>query len=141
MPHHSDRPTVPPAFDVEQYAKDSDARIASVKLHQLLEDMGGRPEESAGTHPRSETRMATRPPVGGGLTDEAWARLMNGAPTVTMPLADLRRLPLDHRAGFVLSLMDGSMDLETLVDASAMPREDILRIVRDLYQSGVVEFR
>jgi len=126
----SNRPTAPPSFDVEQYAKDSDARIASVKLH-----------EPAGTHPRSETRMATRPPVGGGLTDEAWARLMTGAPTVTMPLADLRRLPLDHRAGFVLSLMDGSMDLETLVDASAMPREDILRIVRDLYQSGVVEFR
>jgi len=58
-----------------------------------------------------------------------------------MTLDLLKRLPLDHRAGFLLSLMDGAMDLETMVEIAGMPREDVLRVVRDLYESGVVDFR
>jgi hypothetical protein len=37
--------------------------------------------------------------------------------------------------------MDEPIDLETLIAVSAMHRHDALRIVRDLYQSGIVEFR
>jgi hypothetical protein len=41
----------------------------------------------------------------------------------------------------LLSLMDGTMDLATVVEVSAMPRNDALRVVRDLFESGVVAFR
>ena len=53
----------------------------------------------------------------------------------------VRRLPLDHLAGFVLSRIEGALDLETLVEISAMPREQVLHIVRELELLGVVEFR
>lgn len=53
----------------------------------------------------------------------------------------LKRLPLDHRAGFLLSLMDGSLDIESLVEVSGMPRDEALRIVRDLHDSGVIDVR
>jgi hypothetical protein len=35
--------------------------------------------------------------------------------------------------------MDGTLDLETLVEVSGMAREEVLRIVRDLHDSGVVD--
>jgi hypothetical protein len=133
----SDRPTVPPSFDVDKYAKDSDARIARVKALPEFDEF----ELPAAAQPQSETRLATRPQIPAAMTDDAWARSMTGVPTIVMLPDDLKRLPLDHRAGFLLSLMDESIDLETLVEVSAMPRKDALRIVRDLYQSGVVEFR
>jgi hypothetical protein len=37
--------------------------------------------------------------------------------------------------------MDGTMDLEAVVDVSAMPRADALCIVRRLFESGVIVFR
>ncbi len=138
MPTKSDRPTMPPSFDVEQYAKDSDARIA--KAAPVASPPA---EEEAVTPqtPQSEMRLLTRPKMGAVLTNDAWARSMTGAPVVCITPAQLKRLPLDHRAGFLLSLMDGTVDLETLVEIAGMPREDALRIARDLFDSGVVDFR
>jgi hypothetical protein len=131
----SDRPTVPPSFDVDKYAKDSDARIAPVTPLPLFDEL-----DNVAPAPRSETRLATRPQIA-AATDETWARSMKGTLTIAMLPGDLMRLPIDHRAGFLLSLMDEPIDLETLIAVSAMHRHDALRIVRDLYQSGIVEFR
>jgi hypothetical protein len=86
-------------------------------------------------------RLATRPTLGAALTDEAWARGMTGAPHVVVSIGQLKRLPLGHRAGFLLSLMDGATDLETVLELAAMPREEALRMARDLFESGVVAFR
>jgi hypothetical protein len=133
MIRKSERPTVPPEFDVVKYAKDSDAHIAGVRR----EDVSG---ERPTKQPRSETRLSTRPNMAAAVTDEAWARSMTGAPIVVIPPAELVRLPLDNKAGFLLSRMDGYIDLDTLVEVSAMRRADALRLVRDLYDSGVVEF-
>jgi hypothetical protein len=136
MMRRSDRPTVPPRFDVAKYAKDSDANLA--KAGATSGDRAGEPE---GSLPQSETRIATRPNLGFTLTDESWARSMFGAPAIAIADDLLKRLPLDHRTGFLLSLMDGSMELETVIAVSGMQRDEALRIVRDLYESGVVVFR
>lgn len=66
---------------------------------------------------------------------------MVGCPYVALTGEALKRLPLDHRAGFVLSLMDGSIDLETVIELCAMQRDDALTLIRDLYESDVVRFR
>jgi hypothetical protein len=122
----SERPTTPPSFDLVRYAKDSDSRP--------------QPSESDAM-PRSETRIVTRPTIWAVVTDETWARDLCGAPIVATSTDHLRRLPLDHRAGFLLSLMDGTMDLETVVELSAMPRTDALRIMRHLFDSGIIVFQ
>jgi hypothetical protein len=121
---------VPPSFDVAQIAKDSDARLAAAQ-----------PANEESSSPRSEMRLATRPTMGAALTDEAWARGMTGAPYVIVSLAQLKRLPLGHRAGFLLSLMDGATELGTVLELAAMPRDEALRMARDLFESGVVAFR
>ncbi len=129
MPVPSDRPTIPPSFDVEKFAKDSDARISTVQ-----------PAESPPPEPTSEVRLMTRPRID-PVTPETWARAMAGTLHVRLEGEALKRLPLDHRAGFLISLMDGSLDIETLVEVSGMPRDEVLRIVRDLHDSGVIDVR
>jgi hypothetical protein len=136
MRTRSERPTTPPAFDVVQYAKDSDARVRTVRPITCDEATA-----ASETTPQSETRIATRPSMGATTTDESWARSMTGAPLVVMLPDQLRRLPLDHRAGFLLSLMDGTIDLATVIEVAPMPQGDALRVVRDLYDAGVIEFR
>jgi hypothetical protein len=139
-PTPRDRPTIPPGFDVARFARDSDEKVARAEPVTPPPPSGDR-EEDAPVTQRSETRLATRPGMGATTTDEAWARTVAGAPFCTMTHETLKRLPLDHRAGFLISLMDGAVDLEVLVEISSMKREEVLRTVRDLHESGVVDFR
>jgi hypothetical protein len=42
---------------------------------------------------------------------------------------ELVTLPLDHRAGFVLSHIDGTTDLRTLIDLCGMSHEELVAVV------------
>lgn len=57
---------------------------------------------------------------------------------VAVPGDQIRWLSLDHRAGFVLSLIDGSSSVEELLDISGMNRLDALRILYTLYDQRVI---
>jgi hypothetical protein len=122
MPKTRERSTTPPAFDPVKFARDSEARIQA----QM---------------PRSETRIVMRPLTRDAVSDESWARGVAGSPVIAVSSDELCRLPLNHRTGFLLSLMDGTLDLETVIEVSAMPRADALRAARDLFESGVIAFR
>ncbi len=129
MPRVSERPTTPPSFSLVRYATE----------RQSVQPQSTGASESNEV-PHSETRIVTRPKIWAVVTDEVWAGDVAGLPVITASPEDLRALPLDHRAGFLLSLMDGSMDLETVIDLAAMPRADALRIARDLFEAGVIAF-
>jgi hypothetical protein len=136
----SDRPTVPPAFDVERYARESDAKVATARA--VAPPAEDDPTSGDRETPQSAVRLATRRPVTEGASaDEAWATAMQGTPVVVMPAEVLMGLPLDHRAGYLISLIDGATDLDTVLEIAMMPREDALRLLRDLFESGVVDFR
>jgi hypothetical protein len=51
---------------------------------------------------------------------------------------ELRSLPLDHRDGFILSQIDGSTDLATLIDLSGMEPDEVTRIVDHLLALGAI---
>ena len=59
-------------------------------------------------------------------------------PVLRVAPAQLAKLGLDHRAGFVLSMIDGATAIETLIDMSGLPRVDVLRILDEVVQSGAV---
>src|ERR1019366_6344160 len=130
----SDLPTVPPPFNVARFAKDSQAKVT------VRPEAPADPTDGEGA-PQSEMRMATRPRFEAVDADELWARTAIGVLVVLMSVDELKRLPLDHRAGYLLSRMDGSIDLETLVEVASLSRREVLRMVRDLVDSGVVAFR
>lgn len=57
---------------------------------------------------------------------------------VAIPPDQIRWLSLDHRAGFLLSLIDGSSSIEEILDISGMTRLDALRILYNLLEQRVV---
>ncbi|MBI3201527.1 MAG: hypothetical protein HYZ29_08295 [Myxococcales bacterium] len=57
---------------------------------------------------------------------------------VAVPPDQVRWLSLDHRSGFLLSLIDGSSTIEELLDISGMPRLEALRIVYTLFEQQVI---
>jgi hypothetical protein len=128
MPRRSELPTVPPPFNVKRFAEDSEAQLA-----RGLVDSDHESNERA-----SERRLITRPKVTAVSTDEAWAHSLRGMLRAP-PLSQLKDVPLDHRSAFLLSWMDGTIDLDTLIEVSTMPRHEVLRIVRGLWRSGLIE--
>jgi hypothetical protein len=50
----------------------------------------------------------------------------------------LQGLQLDHRAGFLLSCIEGSSCLDEVLDLSGMPMLDTVRLLWELVQEGVV---
>lgn len=63
---------------------------------------------------------------------------LEAAPRVLLPPEELIWLNLNHRAGFLLSQVDGNVSYEDLISLSGMPRLDTLRILCSLLQEGVI---
>ena len=57
---------------------------------------------------------------------------------VAVPSDQIRWLTLDHRAGFLLSLIDGGLTVDQILDISGMPRLDALRIMYQLLDQRVI---
>ena len=66
---------------------------------------------------------------------------LDRVPFVAVPPEQLKWLSIDHRAGFVLSHVDGVCSLEQILDVSGMPTLDALRILYELAQQRVIAFR
>ena len=62
-------------------------------------------------------------------------------PKVIVSGSQLRWLSMDHRAGFVLSLIDGVCSVELILDVCGMPRLDALRILDQLVKQEIVGLR
>jgi hypothetical protein len=77
------------------------------------------------------------------LTKMYTARIgpLDRVPVVEVARDQLRWLSLDHRSGFVLSLVDGVSSLEMILDVSGMRELDCLRILFELVQQRIISFR
>lgn len=63
---------------------------------------------------------------------------VSAIPKVAVPESEVRWLGLDHRAGFLLSRVDGHTSVEDVLDMSGMPRMEALKILVELLDSGVI---
>ena len=45
---------------------------------------------------------------------------------------------LDHRAGFILSLLDGCSTVDTVLDVAGLPEQETLEVLCDLCARGIV---
>jgi hypothetical protein len=66
---------------------------------------------------------------------------MLGVPWLIITHDELRRLPLDSLAGFVVSLIDGRCTVEMILDVAGMPEDDVIALLRKLAELGAIEFR
>jgi hypothetical protein len=76
------------------------------------------------------------------MTDDQLLARLGGdlkVPKLVIDRAKITALALDHRAGFVLSLVDGRIPIEDILDVSGMPRRDALRILCELVDRGAIK--
>jgi hypothetical protein len=62
-------------------------------------------------------------------------------PQIAVAGSEVRWLGLDHRAGFLLSRVDGKSTIEELVDLSGMARHEALKVLVELVDAGALSLR
>lgn len=130
----SERPTITPPFDPAAYARESESKMRS------RAPIPAKDEES-GIQPIATRLELDDPDDGFGAPTRPVPIVLIAVPTLAVSRAELSRLAIDHRAGFVLSHVDGVSSVETILDVSAMPHEETLRILTELAARGIVVIR
>jgi len=80
-----------------------------------------------------ETQQGASDGEGGGIQD------MTNVPVQAVAMDKLAQRDLDHRYGFVFSLVDGQMTFEDIVDVCSMPREETLDVLAGLKERSLIE--
>jgi hypothetical protein len=86
-------------------------------------------------HERDCTRIAPAAPAPSILT----LTERHSIPRIKKSPKEVARLPIDHRAGFLLSNIDGMQTMEEILDVCGMPPEEALDLIRKLERLGVIE--
>lgn len=81
-----------------------------------------------------------RQPEAGEITEVRHRPRALGLPRVVVGLARIRQLPIDPRAAFLLSRIDGQTTVDTLVDITGFEFDELLTSLARLVQLGAVEF-
>jgi hypothetical protein len=111
---NSDRPTLMPDFDLEEYTGESESKRSTSVVTMIEEEE----EPASGVFLRFGS--------------------MTSVPRLVVPFAELATLPLDHRAGFLVSFIDGSYNVEMILDVCGMPADEALEILGDLATAGII---
>jgi len=65
---------------------------------------------------------------------------LEAVPVVTVAREELMALPLDHRAGFMLTRIDGRSPVRAILDIAAMPHDEALALLGTLETLGALRF-
>jgi hypothetical protein len=150
------RATIVPPFDVEAFARDSEMRQRAVlppRQEDLTMDQARKLFESGDAEKalfllsrlleevplHSDARELSRA-CSDALEQACLAEIGSRAAVLVVAVSpdSLKAFGLDHVSGFLLSLMDGVSDVDTLLDLCALPRLLALRHLRNLVTRGIV---
>jgi hypothetical protein len=127
------RPPKPPAVDMRQVRDRFDAGDFSGALIVaegiLVEDPDNADALLYAEHCRDVLKQMYLSRLGG----------LRRVPNVAVGQDQLRWLSLDHRAGFLLSLVDGRSTLDEVLDMSGMSDLEALRLLVQLLQQNVIK--
>jgi hypothetical protein len=150
-PHMTDDGRVPQTLDVPSRDHATEMRVLASELVDRCRTMleHGR-IEAAVAAAESALREGERAPPPGisevieparplfERTFEAYVGSMDQVPILAISEGVLSTQGLDHRAGFLLSRIDGLMTIEHLLDIAGMPRFEALRILAALLRSKTI---
>jgi hypothetical protein len=150
----SDRPTLVPDFDPEDFARDSEVRRANLEGDGEPTIDQARRLHADGEHERALfllTRLlelAPLHPEATSLSGECRAALerqgsaaIGSAPATLVPAVtheELKGFALDNVSAFLFSLFDGATSVENVLDISGLPRLLALRHLRNLLERGII---
>jgi hypothetical protein len=121
---------VDPFDDVRELFDAGDFRSALVMAEALLESEPDHAQARACIASCRETLSKKYLGRLGGL-----AKILR----VAMPPDEIRWLSLDHKAGFLLSCIDGTSSIEEVLDVACMHEFEAIRILHDFRELGVIE--
>jgi hypothetical protein len=138
------RPTVSPPFDPEAFARESESKLRTGTARARISDFASELDDEPPTR-----RTLTDPAQSGVKVKRAPAQndpsgrgvLKSSVPLLTVSFAELRTMPLDHRAGFLISLIDGASTVEMILDMSGMPENEALSILGSFAQQGIIALK
>jgi hypothetical protein len=157
-PHASDRPTEIPEFDLQKFARrdvdrstDPEVRVSAEtdpRLLKVAEKLEIREYATAEALAREILKTRPNDIVALSCLDECGAGVealrvfsttaLDKVPSTAIggpPLHDLR---LDHRAGFILSLIDGISSISTILDMCPLPRAEALTVIFALVEDRII---
>ena len=158
----SQRPTISPPFDPEAFARESESklRVSAPALPSTWDGAPGASEpldEELATRPavdvafsmkvrRAMPRAEAAPPSrddasSSDLSEDARAIALDGVPLLTVSFAELRTMALDHRGGFLISLIDGTSSVEMILDVCGMPPNEALVILKSFSEQGIIAIK
>ena len=157
-PHASDRPTEIPEFDLQKFARrdadrsmDPEVRSSAEtdpRLLKLAEKLEAREYEAALALARDILKTRPDDIIALAYIEECGAALealrvfstsaLEKIPASAIggpPIHDLR---LDHRAAFILSLIDGVSPVSTILDMCPLSREEALKVIFTLVEDRII---
>jgi hypothetical protein len=150
-PHQADESPVPQTIDLPNANHASEMRVLASELVDRCRTMLEHNKvEAAVAAAESALREGERAPPPGiaevieparplfERAFEAYVGSMDQVPILAISEGVLATQGLDHRAGFLLSRIDGLMTIEHLLDIAGMPRFEALRILSSLLRSKTI---
>jgi len=150
-----DRPTAVPLFDPEAFARASELKQRAVRAiteeppideaRRLMEE--GEPEQALfvlarllASAPGDEEALELSQACGAALESDCVDALgsLRAKLAIVVPPEELKEVGLDQLSGFLLSLIDGATDVETVLDLSGRSRLLVLRHLRGLVERGIL---
>jgi hypothetical protein len=160
MPTASERPTGMPAFDLQEFAKhhsDSPHRgvaashVADPRIQDLADKLHWRQYDDALRVAHAILRDRPDDMVALSSIDECRTSLeslhafsssaLMRTPSLATDGPALNTLRLDHRAGFILSLVDGHSTVSLILDMCPMSTPEALAVIFGLVQDRVLVLR
>lgn len=125
------------------------AGSSGVRSHQMMKDRFAMGDFSGALEVADQIlSRSPQDPEARSLADKCrevlldmYSSRINGlekVPHIAMTPDQIRWLSLDHRAGFMLSMIDGISSIDDLLDVSGMQRLDALRILCSLLDQKVI---
>lgn len=78
-------------------------------------------------------RISTLPPTGGEADP-----FYRAVPRLLQSKGQLAHAPLDHRQGFVLSLVDGKTSVQALIDLAGIAEQEVVGMLQRLRSLGII---
>jgi hypothetical protein len=152
-PHQTDDGVVPATIDLPSANHATEMRVLASELVDRCRTMLEHNKiEAAVAAAESALREGERAPPPGiaevieparplfERAFEAYVGSMDQVPILAISEGVLATQGLDHRAGFLLSRIDGLMTIEHLLDIAGMPRFEALRILSSLLRGKTIRF-
>jgi hypothetical protein len=160
------RPTVPPGFDLAEYAEESEIRerMPTITDEDALEIARQQSLPSNLPPPRRPMSTVPGPLVANprdssaeidlgeqqfeSLDAEEQIAILRAAlaplgriPSLARPMAELGALLEDPKTAYVLGFVDGLLPLETIIEVTGLPELDTLAILDRMVAQAIVIFR